>query len=186
MKSTIALLCIGIAAGAAIAGTKDQPATAGAAPPVASNQFVARARAIVDTLAGTWSITWETPDGRVIGEGREIWSVATGGTAFTEENSSTVSGEKADEYAAMWWDSKAGRVHGIWCDDSINDEGCSGFEVVVDGADVVLNGDWEFQGKRQHWREVFSATANQLTQKLYIGDPGAELKLSGVIRGTRR
>ena len=41
--------------------------------------------------------------------------IAPGG-AFIEENRSTANGKSADDYAAMWWDSKAQKVHGIWCD----------------------------------------------------------------------
>jgi hypothetical protein len=154
--------------------------------PAQDRHFATRARPIVELLAGNWSISWFDAKGNAIGTGEESWNIAVGETAFIEENRSTVNGDKADDYAAMWWDDKAGRVHGIWCEDSINDEGCSGFDVTVDGASVILNGEWEFQGKRQHWREVLSVTAGKLTQSLYTGDPGAELKLAGVIRGTRR
>jgi hypothetical protein len=147
--------------------------------------FATRAQQIVSLLAGNWSITWLDSNGQSIGTGEESWRIAVGETAFVEENRSTVNGEKADEYAVMWWDDKTGRVHGVWCDDSINDEGCSGFDVSVEGGDVILNGDWEFQGKRQHWREIFNVTARQLTQRLYIGESAAELKLAGVIRGTQ-
>jgi prolyl oligopeptidase len=153
--------------------------------PAPDRHFATQARPIVELLAGNWSISWLDSTGHAIGTGEESWKIAVGETAFVEENRSTVNGGKADEYAAMWWDDKAGRVHGIWCEDSINDEGCSGFDVTVNGASVILNGEWEFQGKRQQWREVLSITAGELTQSLYIGDPGAELKLAGVIRGTR-
>ncbi len=176
--------------GATAGGSDQSGAQPGAGPavsePARNRHFATRARPIVELLAGNWSISWLDSKGHVIGTGEESWMIAAGETTFVEENRSTVNGDKADEYAAMWWDDKAGRVHGIWCDDSINDEGCSGFEVTIDDTHVILNGEWEFQGKRQHWREVFSFTAGALTQSLYIGDPGAELKLAGVIRGTRR
>ena len=78
------------------------------------------------------------------------------------------------------------RVHGIWCDPTINDEGCSGFGVTLEGKDVVLSGEWEYQTKRQAWREVFSVTTVTMTQTLYIGEPGEELKLASTIRGSKR
>ena len=143
-------------------------------------------RAIVDTLAGTWSITWTDKDGHVIGKGKEVWKIAPGGIPFIEENRSTVNGKPAEDYAAMWWDGKAQTVHGFWCDATINDEGCSGFNVTLDGKDVVLTGEWEYLGKRQSWREVFSATRTAMTQTLSTGEPGKELKPAPTIRGTKR
>jgi hypothetical protein len=145
-------------------------------------------RGIVDALAGTWTITWAGVDGQVIGNGREIWRMAPGGTAFVEENRSKVNGKYADDYAVMWWDSKAQRVHGIWCDGSINDEGCSGFDAMLKGEEVILTGEWEFQQKRQAWREVFSSRkgAMAMKQTLYVGEPGKDLKLASMIAGVRR
>jgi hypothetical protein len=146
----------------------------------------AQMRTIRDMLAGTWSISWIDTDGHVIGDGEEVWKIAPGGSAFIEENRSKVNGESAEDYAAMWWDSKAHKVHGIWCDSAINDEGCSGFDVTLEGNDVVLSGQWEYQTKRQTWREVFSGSPATMTQTLYIGEPGKELKVASTIRGTRR
>jgi len=143
-------------------------------------------RAIADILAGTWSIQWIGKDGQVIGDGEEVWKIAPGGSAFIEENRSKVNGESSEDYAVMWWDSKAKKVHGIWCDPTINDEGCSGFGVTLEGKDVILNGQWEYQAKLQAWREVFSSTPAGMTQTLYIGDPGKELKLVSTIRGVKR
>ncbi len=144
----------------------------------------AQMRAIVDTLAGKWSITWVGTDGKVIGEGEELWKLAPGGSALIEENRSKVHGASAEDYAAIWWNTKTQSVRGIWCDPTINDEGCSGFTVSLEGKDIVLNGEWEYQGKRQAWREVFSRAGTGLTQILHIGDPGKDLKPVSTIRGT--
>ena len=149
-------------------------------------QVPVQMRAIVDALAGTWSITWTDKDGRLIGKGEEVWKIAPGGIPFIEENRSTVNGKPAEDYAAMWWDGKAQTVHGIWCDATINDEVCNGFNVSLDGKDVVLTGEWEYQGKRQSWREVLSATRTALTQTLYVGEPGKESKPAPTIHGTKR
>jgi ketosteroid isomerase-like protein len=146
----------------------------------------AQMRGIADTLAGTWSITLTDKDGHPIGEGEEVWKAAPGATALIEENRSKVKGESTDDYASIWWDSKAQKVHGIWCDGSINDEGCSGFDVTLEGADVVLTGEWESQRKRQAWREVFSSAGASMTQTLYVGEPGKELKLASTIFGRKR
>ena len=74
-----------------------------------------------------------------------MWKTAPGGNAFIEENRSTVNGEPTSDYAAMWWNSKAQKVHGIWCDAAINDEGCSAFGVTFEGKNAVLRGQWEYQ-----------------------------------------
>lgn len=151
-----------------------------------SAQFPVQMHAIVNALAGSWSLTWLDNDGRVIGEGEEVWKAAPGASAFIEENRSAVNGKPADDYAAMWWDSKAQKVHGIWCDGSINDEGCSGFDVGLESNNVVLTGHWEYHGKLQVWREVFSGTGAAMQQTLYIGEPGKALQLSGTIRAVKR
>ncbi|MBI3478695.1 MAG: hypothetical protein HY010_23450 [Acidobacteria bacterium] len=145
----------------------------------------AQMRSIADLLKGAWAITWIDLNGRVIGSGEEVWTVAPGGSALIEENRSKVNGELAEDYAAMWWDNKAQKVHGIWCDPTINDEGCSGFDVTLEGKDVVLQGEWEYQSKRQAWREVFSGTPAAMTQTLYIGEPGKKLKVATIIRGAK-
>jgi len=141
-------------------------------------------RVVADTLAGKWSITWIGADGRVIGEGEELWKLAPGGSALIEENRSKVHGASAEDYAAIWWNNKTQSIRGIWCDPTINDEGCSGFTVTVEGKDVVLAGEWEYQGKRQAWREVFSRSGSKMTQVLHVGDPGKDLKPVSTIRGT--
>ena len=152
-----------------------------------TTQVPVQMRGIVDALAGTWSIMWVDKEGRVIGRGEEVWKVAPGGSAFIEENRSSVNGKPAEDYAAMWWDSKARKVHGIWCEATINDEGCSGFDVVLSsGKDVLLTGDWEHGGKRKVWKEVFTSTATAMTQTLHVGEPGGDLQLASTIRATKR
>ncbi len=142
-------------------------------------------RAIVNALRGAWSIAWIDDNGRTIGKGEETWMIAPGGSAFIEDNRSVVNEKPADDYAVMWWDGKAQKVRGIWCQAAINDEGCSGFDVALDGGKVVLTGEWEYRGKRQAWREVFEVTGMTLIQTLHIGEPGKEMRLSGTIRGTK-
>jgi ketosteroid isomerase-like protein len=164
-------------------GNAQQHLPAASTPSSATDQLPAQMRTIADLLNGTWAITWIDTNGHVIGSGEEVWKIAPGGSAFIEENRSNVNGESAEDYAAMWWDRKAHKVHGIWCDPTINDEGCSGFDVTLEGKDVVLSGEWEYQKKRQAWREVFRATKTAMTQTLNVGEPGKELKLASTIRG---
>jgi len=145
----------------------------------------AQLKPFADILAGTWKLTWLDTAGQVIGGGGESWKVEPGGV-LVEENRSTVNGRPSDDYAAMWWDSKAQTVHGIWCDREINDEGCSGFDAVVTKGEVVLTGSWEQQGKRIFWRETFERKGAQLTQALFIGETAETTKLAGTIRGRRQ
>ena len=123
-------------------------------------QIPPQMRAIVDSLSGTWSITWFKVDPsnneQVTGHGEEVWKLAPGGVPFIEENRSIVNGRPAEDYAAMWWDGKAQKIQGIWCAPLTNDEGCSGFTVTLEGMVIVLTGEWEKHGKRCAWREVFS------------------------------
>jgi hypothetical protein len=170
-------------------GSAQQHSSAPSLPSTSeTTQVPVQMRRIVDALAGTWSVTWIDKDGKVIGRGEEVWKIAPGGSAFIEENRSLVNGKPAEDHAAMWWDSKAHKVHGIWCDATINDEGCSGFDVVLAGSgnDIVLTGVWEDREKVQAWKEVFSSTGDALTQTLQIGDPGKDLRLAGTIRATKR
>ena len=138
---------------------QQQVPSAGALPSRPSESLLpTQMRAITDTLAGNWSITWVGKDGEAIGEGEEVWKFAPGESAFVEENRSKVRGQVTEDYAAIWWDAKARLVRGIWCDPTINDEGCSTFTVILQGKSVVLTGEWEYQGKKQAWQEVFSRT----------------------------
>ena len=175
-----------------IVNAQQQPPSAALPPPSAETTPVpVQMRALVDSLSGAWSITWYKVDAaseeHVIGRGEEVWKLAPGGVPFIEENRSIVNGKPAEDYAAIWWDGKAQSVHGIWCDPLINDEGCSGFTVTLDGNDIVLTGEWELHGKRFAWREVFNISPQTgLTQRLYTAEAGQELKLVEILRGTKR
>lgn len=113
---------------------------------------------VVKALEGEWAITWTRFDAshqrQVIGHGEEVWKLGPGGIPFIEENRSTVNGEPENDYAAVWWDDKAKKMHGLWCHPTINDEGCSSFDTRLEGNDVVMTGEWEQKGKRLAWREV--------------------------------
>jgi len=163
---------------------KQVPLVAHSSPEASVEELPAQMRAVTNALAGRWSITWIGKDGQPIGRGEEVWNFAPGKSAFIEENRSKVHGNLTEEYAAMWWDAKANAIRGLWCDPAINDEGCSGFTVTLSGNDVVLIGEWEYQGKRQAWREVFRRTGSSMTQTLAVGEPGQVLEAVSTIQGT--
>ena len=75
-----------------------------ASPPPLSMAETARPplqmRALADALAGTWSVRWIDNKGAVIGEGKEVWKIAPGGSAFIEENRSRVNGKRSSGHTA--------------------------------------------------------------------------------------
>jgi hypothetical protein len=137
-------------------------------------------------LAGRWSGTLPVaPGSRVAGTADEIWHLSPGGLTLVEENHMNTAKGDSYDYAAVWWNRKTQRYQGIWCAE-INDEGCSGFDASVDGSRGVLTGEWEQNGHRQAWREVFSQPDQDSSiQTLEIGEPGRELKRVSEIRARR-
>ncbi len=132
-------------------------------------------RKVVSALSGKWSIHESSDKGETSGE--EVWQTGPGGMPFVEEfRASTASGEKSNDYAVVWWDSKAKKVRGIWCAD-FNDQGCTPFEVTWRGDDIEMAGEHEARGKAIRWKEIFHVTSpSGFTQVLYKGTPGEELK----------
>ncbi len=85
-----------------------------------------------------WSIRETSDHGEATGE--EVWQGGTGGMPLTEEfRVVTASGDNLSDYAAVWWDSKAKKVRGIWCAD-FNDKGCTPFEVTSRDSDIEMKG----------------------------------------------
>lgn len=145
---------------------------------------------LADIVSGTWSGTLRVeptprlPSGGT-GEVAEVWRAAPGGMPLIEENHMKTSAGDSYDYAAVWWNGNAQKYQGIWCAD-INDEGCNGFEARLEGNQVVMTGEWEQNGKRRAWREVFAPTSStSVTQTLEIGEPGEELKRISAIDATR-
>jgi hypothetical protein len=142
-------------------------------------------RKVVNALSGKWSIR-ETPDhGETTGE--EVWQGGTNGMPLTEEfRATTASGDKSNDYAAVWWDGRAKKICGIWCAD-FNDQGCTPFEVTWHGSDIEMTGEYESKGKSTAWKEIFHVTsAATFTQILYMGTPGEELKKVSTIVAERK
>jgi hypothetical protein len=144
-------------------------------PRLAQSEVQADFRKIVSALSGKWSIRETSDKGETTGE--EVWQSGTDGMPLIEEfRASTATGKKLTDYAAVWWDSKAKKVRGIWCAD-FNDEGCTPFEVTWRGSDIEMAGQYDGRGKATAWKEVFHVTSlTSFTQILYMGTPGEELK----------
>ncbi len=139
-------------------------------------------------VTGTWSITVKDesspalPKGEMY-EGEEIWSEPGGGVVMEQYHSKPSFGEQL-ETALFWWDEKAQKFKGLWCA-TINDEGCNSFNARWEADQFICDGEWIYNGKQLVWREVFVFSSSSFVQKLYIGDPGGELKLASTIRGTK-
>lgn len=141
-------------------------------------------REIISALSGRWSIH-ETSD-HLDRTGEEVWQGGTDGTPLTDEFHSTKPNkEKWTEYAAVWWDSKAKEVRGIWCAD-FNDQGCTPFKMTR-GRDIEMTGEYENVGISIAWKKVFHVTsATTLTQTFYMGRPGGGLKQVSIIVAKRK
>jgi len=142
-------------------------------------------RKVVNALSGMWSIRETSDHGEATGE--EVWQGGTGGMPLTEEfRVVTTSGDKLSDYAAVWWDSKAKKVRGIWCAD-FNNQGCTPFEVTSRDSDIEMKGEYDSKGKSIAWKENFHITsATTFTQTLYMGTPGEELKKVSTIVAKRK
>jgi hypothetical protein len=139
-----------------------------------------------NVLAGRWSGTLTSETGsREVGHADETWRMSPGGLTVVEENHLSTSKEDSFDYAAVWWNRKTQKYQGIWCAE-INDEGCSGFDATLKGNQVEMTGEWERNGNRRAWHEVFSRPDQDSSiQTLDIGEPGGELKRVSVINATK-
>jgi hypothetical protein len=159
-------------------------ATAVLAGPI-QDDFPVEFRKLVSALSGKWSIREDSDKGTTTGQ--EVWQTGPGGMPFIEEfRASTASGEKSNDYAAVWWDSKAKKIRGVWCAD-FNEQGCTPFEVTWRGDDIEMVGEYEARGKKVAWKEIFHVTSPRgFTQVLYMGTPGEELKKVSTITADKK
>jgi hypothetical protein len=75
----------------------------------------------------------------------------------------------------------------IWCE-STNPGGCISFKNVArwEGQQLVLMQDYEVNGKKVVFKEVFGDIApGGFTQTLYGGEAGKELKVDQIIQATK-
>jgi len=147
---------------------------------------------LLHAFEGTWSIH-ETlaPDSTLpngaTGEGRIVWRPGPGGFSVIEDYQSRQGDRQVSGLGVFWWDDSAGGYRTIWCD-STNPGGCISFKNVArwGGAQLVLAEDYEVNGKKFTFKEVFGdITSTGFTQTLYGGESGKELKVDQTIRATR-
>jgi ketosteroid isomerase-like protein len=156
-----------------------------ALPPSAPGEVDANFQKVVSALSGRWSIRETSDHGETTGE--EVWQGGAGGMPLTEEfRATTASGDKSADYAAVWWDGKAKKIHGMWCAD-FNDQGCTPFEVTWRDDDIEMAGEYDGGGKATAWKEVFHVTSpTHFTQTLFMGTPGEELKKVSTIMAEKK
>ena len=154
-------------------------------PCAAQDQGETNFQKVVSALSGKWSIRETSDHDETTGE--EVWQGGAGGMPFTEEFRASMStGEKLNDYAAVWWDNKDKKIRGVWCAD-FNDQGCTPFEVTSRGSDIEMTGQYDSKGKSTAWKEIFHITsATTFTQTLYMGAPGEELKKVSTIVAERK
>ena len=143
-------------------------------------------------LSGAWAITEElapeasSPKGKT-GAGTIIWRAGPGGYSAIEEYRSKQGDDEVNGLGEMWWDEAAQGYHTIWCD-STNPGGCIDFKNVArwDGSSLVLQENYESNGRKFTFKEVFSDLGGEsFTQTLYGAEVGHELKVDQVIHGKR-
>jgi hypothetical protein len=139
---------------------------------------------LVTAFEGTWAITEElgpdasSPKGKT-GAGTIIWRPGPGGYSAVEEYRSKQGDEEVSGLGELWWDDTAQGYHTIWCD-STNPGGCIDFKNAAkwDGPNLVLQEDYESNGKKFTFKEVFSdISTTSFTQTLYGAEVGHELKV---------
>ena len=176
----------------AAGGKPPQEAAKGAQSPVAEPKPGPQIEKLLRALRGTWAIK-ETfaPDAAspsgTTSEGRIVWRPGPGGYSVIEEYQSKQSRRSVTGLAVFWWDEGEHGYRTIWCD-STNPGGCIQFKNVArwDGAQLVLVEDYEINGKKFTFKEVFGdITTAAFTQTLYGAEAGGELKVDQTIRATK-
>lgn len=153
----------------------------------------AQTEKLLKSLQGVWTITDKlSPDASnpqgVTGAGTIVWRAGPGGYSAVEEFRSKQGQNDVTGLGMMWWDKSANGYHTIWCD-STNPTGCIDFKNAAQWqrADLVLQEDYESNGKKFTFREVFGEiTANSFKQTLYGGEAGKDLKVDEVIEARRQ
>ncbi len=139
-----------------------------------------------DVLAGRWSgVLTSEPGSHERGQADEIWHLSRGGLALVAENRLSTPNGTSFDYSAVWWNRKAQKYQGIWCAE-INDAGCNGFDATLKGKQLEMTGEWEQNGHRRAWREIFSRPDKDSSiQTLDIGEPGGKLTRVSAMTATK-
>jgi hypothetical protein len=148
---------------------------------------------LLRALEGTWSITDElmpdtsSPKGKT-GAGTIIWRPGPGKYSAVEEYRSKQGDVEVTGLGELWWEDALHGYHTIWCD-STNPGGCIDFKNAArwEGSTLVLQEDYEVNGKMYTFREVFGEiTPDSFTQTLYGGQAGGSLKVDEIIHARKR
>jgi hypothetical protein len=147
---------------------------------------------LLRVFEGTWAINEKLPPDSSMpngatGEGRIVWRPGPGGFSVVEDYKSKQGAREVTGLGVFWWDESAGGYRTIWCD-STNPGGCISFKAVArwEGSHLVLAEDYEVNGKKFTFKEVFGdITPGAFTQTLYGGEAGGTMKVDQIIRATR-
>jgi len=147
---------------------------------------------LLRAFEGTWSIQEKlAPDAKapkgLSGAGKIVWRPGPGGFSVIEDYESKQGNRNVTGLGVFWWDESAQGYRTIWCD-STNPGGCINFKNVVhwENSTLVLQEDYEVNGKKYTFKEVFGDLTNDsFTQTLYGGDAGGPLKVDQVIQGKK-
>lgn len=163
-----------------------------AAAPRAEPKPGAQIEKLLRAFEGTWTIHEKlapdstSPNGAT-GEGRIVWRPGPGGFSVVEDYRSRQGARQVTGLGVFWWDDTAGGYRTIWCD-STNPGGCISFKNLAlwDGEQLVLVEDYELNGKKFTFKEVFGdITRDAFTQTLYGAEAGGTLKVDQTIRATK-
>jgi hypothetical protein len=165
---------------------------AAAAPAPAERKSSPQIDKMLRAFEGTWSIKEKFapdagPPNAAAGEGRIVWHAGPGGFSAIEDYQSKQGSTEVTGLGVFWWDEAVQGYRTIWCD-STNPGGCISFENVArwEGSQLVLLEDYEANGKKVVFKEVFGDIApGTFTQTLYGGEAGKELKVDQIIRATK-
>jgi hypothetical protein len=191
-------LLAGLALGQANARDPFAPATNPAGQPAAvpAQRTETKAGAQIEKLLrafeGTWTIHEKlTPDSTLpngaTGVGQIVWRSGPGGFSVIEDYQSKQGARQVSGLGVFWWDDAAGGYRTIWCD-STNPGGCISFKNPVrwDGEQLVLVEDYEVNGKKFTFKEVFGdISRGAFTQTLYGGEAGGSLKVDQTIHAVK-
>jgi hypothetical protein len=147
---------------------------------------------LLRAFEGTWAIKENiapdpaSPNGTT-GEGQIAWRSGPGGFSVIEDYTSKQGTRKVGGLGVFWWDEASNGYRTIWCD-STNPGGCISFKSAArwEGAQLILVEDYEVNGKKVIFKEVFGdITSTGFTQTLNGGESGKELKVDQTIRATK-
>jgi len=191
------VLLAGAALGQANARDPFAPATNPATQPAPPTQRAepkpgAQIEKLSHAFEGTWAIREKlAPDSTLpngtTGVGHIVWRPGPGGFSVIEDYQSKQGARQVTGLGVFWWDDSAGGYRTIWCD-STNPGGCISFKNLArwDGEQLVLVEDYEMNGKKFTFKEVFSdITPGAFTQTLYGGAAGGSLRVDQTIHATR-